>query len=99
VDALFSWRFYRTQAEAQDALAQACVLGPAAGRFTGRCSTMTLVDWLAVYEQDPLDFSLLLPWSDWCLEQGDERSAACLRWCHQHERSPDGASVGDRRWI
>jgi hypothetical protein len=50
---------------------------------------MTLVDWLAVYEQDPLDFGVLLPFADWCLEQGDERSAACLLWCHRHERAPD----------
>jgi hypothetical protein len=50
---------------------------------------MTLDDWLAVYEQDPLDFGVLLPWADWCREQGDERAAACLLWCHRHERAPD----------
>jgi hypothetical protein len=60
---------------------------------------MTLDDWLAVYEQDPLDFGLLLPFSDWCREQGDERAAACLLWCHAHERAPDTASMQERDWI
>jgi hypothetical protein len=59
---------------------------------------MTLDDWLAVYEQDPLDFGLLLPFSDWCREQGDERAAACLLWCHRHERAPDGPSMGNWIW-
>jgi hypothetical protein len=50
---------------------------------------MTLDDWLAVYEQDPLDFGVLLPFADWCLEAGGERAAACLLWCYRYERAPD----------
>lgn len=59
---------------------------------------MTLDDWLVVYEQDPLDFGLLLPFADWCLEQGDERAATCLLWCYRYERTPDGPSVGTWIW-
>jgi hypothetical protein len=60
---------------------------------------MTLDDWLAVYEQDPLDFGVLLPFADWCREQGDERAAACLLWCHRHERAPDYSRLVERDWI
>jgi hypothetical protein len=59
---------------------------------------MTQDDWLKLYEDNPLDFALLLPWSDWYEEQGDPRAAACLRWCYQHQRAPDSIKYSKLWW-